>query len=62
MPFEKNMKVVDMSAFMDTNQTVMDVGLHGGIIKDALRKRVSMGGLHDTTSWHLHLTWTGAPS
>jgi hypothetical protein len=62
MPFEKNTEVVGMLAFVNANQTVMDVGLHGGIIEDTLRKRVSIGGLCDTGCWYLHLACSGARS
>ena len=55
MTFEKYVKMVIMHAFMDTNQTVVNVGLGSGIIKDTLGYGILMGPANCTVGQDFYL-------
>jgi hypothetical protein len=55
MTFEKYVKMVIMHAFMDTNQTVVNVGLGSGIIKDTLGYGILMGPTNCTVGQDFYL-------
>jgi hypothetical protein len=55
MSLEENTEVVDMLAFTNTDQTIMNIRLHGSVIKDTLRERVSTSGVSHTACRDLHL-------
>jgi hypothetical protein len=55
MLLEEYTEVVDVPAFMNTNQAVMDVRLNCGISKDTLRERVPICGVNYTARGDLHL-------
>jgi hypothetical protein len=60
MSLEEYTEVVDMLAFMNANQTIMNIRLHGSIAKNTLREWVSICSMSYAACGHLHLVCFGA--
>jgi hypothetical protein len=58
VPFEEYTELVDMAAFLDEDQAVMDVWLQASVIEDTLGEWISLGCLAEhacTMCWDLYL-------